>query len=143
MKQLIATEKKAMIYRGIARVFINAAAMALTVFLLPGIEVANNRILTYVLLGIAFGLINLLLKPVLQYLTFALLFVTFGLSILLANAVVILIIAWLFPDYFIVTGFLPAIAAGIIVGLADGILESILGLTPPVVDKFKDQRNYK
>ena len=49
------------------RVIINAIAIAITASLLPGIHVVNRDLGTLLIIGLIFGLINALLKPILSF----------------------------------------------------------------------------
>ena len=51
------------------RVMINGFTIALVALLLPNIQVVDNRIGTYLLLGLGLGLINAFVKPIVQVLT--------------------------------------------------------------------------
>jgi len=48
----------------IIRVIINAIGIALTAMLIPNIHVANNDIGTLLFIGLIFGVVNALVKPV-------------------------------------------------------------------------------
>ena len=47
------------------RVLINAVAIAVTALLIPNIYIANNDISTLLIIGLIFGVVNSLLKPLL------------------------------------------------------------------------------
>ena len=53
----------------VIRVLINAVAIAVTAMLIPNIQVANNDISTLLLIGLIFGVVNSMLKPILLVLT--------------------------------------------------------------------------
>ena len=53
------------------RVIINAVAIAVTAMLIPNIQVANNDIGTLLIIGLIFGIVNSLLKPILIFLTWS------------------------------------------------------------------------
>jgi len=55
--------------RLLLRLVINALAIFLAVQLLPGVRVAGQALTTYLLLGLVFGLVNAVLKPLLKLLT--------------------------------------------------------------------------
>jgi putative membrane protein len=63
----------------ILKVIINAIAIAITAWLLPGIHVINNDIGTYLLVGLVFGIVNALIKPLISCLTCAVIILTLGL----------------------------------------------------------------
>ena len=68
----------------ILRLLINAIALYLAVMIVPGLELTSS-IGSIVWLALIFGLINALLRPLLQFLTCALILVTLGLFTLVIN----------------------------------------------------------
>lgn len=65
---------------------LNGAAIALTALLLPGITVAHQRLLNYLILGAMFGLLNAFVKPIVQFLTISLLFIGSSIAISIAES---------------------------------------------------------
>lgn len=118
----------------IMRVLVNGVAIAITVLLLPGIQVVDHMLLTYLILAIALGLLNAFVKPLVQILTLPFVFVTFGLVIVIINAAMLLLLAWLLPELLWIRGLLAALAGGAILGFLGIVLENLLGMTPPIVD---------
>jgi putative membrane protein len=107
-------------------VFINAVAIAIAASLLPGITVANNDLGTLLIIGLVFGIVNALVKPILILLTCPAVIVTLGLFILVINGLLLLLTASLVPDRLQVQGLGTAILGGIIMGIVGIVLESIL-----------------
>jgi putative membrane protein len=68
----------------ILRWVINAIALYLAVFLLPGIDLEGGLV-SIVWLALIFGLINALFRPLLQFLTCPLIILTLGLFTLVIN----------------------------------------------------------
>ena len=118
----------------IMRVLVNGVAIAITVLLLPGIQVVDHMLLTYLILAIALGLLNAFVKPLVQILTLPFVFVTFGLVIVIINAAVLLLLEWLLPDLLSISGLVGALAGGALLGFLGIVLENLLGMTPPIVD---------
>jgi putative membrane protein len=118
----------------IMRVLVNGVAIAITVLLLPGIKVVDNRLLTYLILAIALGLLNAFVKPLVQILTLPLLFVTSGLVIVFINTAMLLLLEWLLPELLSIRGLAGALAGGAILGFLGILLENLLGMTPPIID---------
>ena len=112
----------------LGRIIINAIAIGITAALLPGIHVLNNDILTYLLLGLVFGLVNALIKPIVSLLTCPLVILTLGLFALVINGVMLLITAALSDGRLVVDGLGWAIVGGIIMGIVNIVLESVFGL---------------
>jgi putative membrane protein len=123
----------------IMRVLVNGVAIAITVLLLPGIQVVDHTLLTYLILAIALGLLNAFVKPLVQILTLPFVFVTFGLVIVIINAAVLLLLEWLLPDLLSISGLVGALAGGALLGFLGIVLENLLGMTPPILDDVSTQ----
>ena len=119
---------------GILRILVNGLAIAITTALLPGIRVAEGGVLTYLFLGAVFGLLNAFVKPLVQFLTLNLIFVTFGLIIVIINTVMLLLLEWLLPDWLTIRSLLWAAAGGTLISFLGIVLESLLGMSPPIID---------
>jgi putative membrane protein len=109
------------------RLLVNALSIAVIARLLPGIMVANNAFETYLLVGLVFGVLNALVKPLLTLLTCSLVIVTFGLFILVINGLMLMLTSSILGDIFIVEGLGTAILGGIIISIINMVLESALG----------------
>lgn len=116
------------------RLVINAAAVAATAAILPGIHVKNNDIGTLLIIALIFGLVNVFIKPVIVILSCPLVLLTLGLYMLLINGVMLLITEAVAGDRFRIDGFWWAVLGGIVLGLISGILEGLL-----TSDKDKDE----
>lgn len=112
----------------ILRIIVNAIAIAITAAILPGIHVANNDIGTYLVIGIVFGLVNAIVKPIVTLLTCSLVFLTLGLFILVINGLMLLLTAALIPERLTIDGFGWAVIGGIIMSIVGVAMEGALGL---------------
>jgi putative membrane protein len=110
------------------RVIINAIGIALLARILPGIHVTNNDLGTLLIIGLVFGIVNALLKPLLLVLTCPAVILTLGLFVLVINGIMLLVTASLVPDRFQVDGLGWAIIGGIIMSVISLVLESALGV---------------
>lgn len=110
------------------RLIVNAAALAATAALLPGIGVRDNEMGTLLIIAAIFGLINALLKPLFIVLSCPLIVLTLGLFALVVNGLMLLITDALAGGRFTVDGLGWAILGGLVVGAISGILEGVLGL---------------
>lgn len=108
------------------RLLVNALSIAVVARFLPGITVANNDIGTYLIIGLVFGIVNALLKPIITLLTCSLVLLTLGLFILVINGLMLLITAALLPNLFAVDGIGTAIIGGIIISLINLVLEGLI-----------------
>ncbi|MEO8103877.1 MAG: phage holin family protein [Betaproteobacteria bacterium] len=77
--------------------------------------------------GLMLGFVNTFLKPVLVILTLPLSIVTLGLFVLVINALMLLLVAWIVPG-FIVTGFWSGFFVAIFVALFSFIVNSLIGI---------------
>ncbi len=109
------------------RVAVNAIAIAITARVLSGITVRDESIATYLLLGLVFGLVNALLKPILTVLTCPLIIVTLGLFVLVINGVILMLTGSLTGGLLSVDGLGWAILGGIVMGLVNVVLEALFG----------------
>ncbi len=69
----------------ITRLFINAVAIAVAVYFVPGIDL-GGKLSSLLWLALIFGLINALLRPIIKLFTFPLIFLTLGLFSLVINS---------------------------------------------------------
>ena len=115
------------------RILINALAIAVTALLLPKIYFTQLSVVNVLIIGVALGILNAIIKPLLLFLTAQLFFATFGILVILINTVILYLIGFFFPNIFAVDGFGWALVGGTVLGLIGNSLENLLGLTPPIV----------
>lgn len=103
----------------IVRFLLSGLAVLLTAYLLPGVNVEHYgyALLVAVVLSIA----NLIIKPILVFLTIPITIVTLGLFLLVINAVIILLVDYLIPTGFEVDGFWWALAFSLILSLFNSL----------------------
>jgi putative membrane protein len=118
----------------LVRIVVNALALAVTAAVTPKIYFADKSVWSWLLMALMLGVLNALLKPLLQFLTLQFIFVTYGLVVVLVNALLLWLLSLLFPARFAVDNLLWALAGGLVLGLVSSFLESLLGLTMPIVD---------
>ena len=117
----------------LVRIVVNAIALAITAIVVPKIDFVDKSIWNWLLMAVMLGVLNALLKPILQFLTLQFIFVTYGLVIVLVNTLILLLLSYLFPGRFAVDNLLWALVGGLVLGLLSSFLESLLGLTMPIV----------
>jgi putative membrane protein len=112
----------------ILRWIINAVALFLAVYLVPGVNLQGG-VVSLIWLALIFGLVNAFLRPLLKLLTCPLIFLTLGLFTLLINT----FLFWLtsqvgqaFGIGFTINGFWPAFFGGLVVTVVSVILSLIL-----------------
>ncbi|HWS57112.1 MAG TPA: phage holin family protein [Actinotalea sp.] len=82
------------------RLVVNAVAIWLATLMLPGLEVIGGdttltRVLVYLTVALVFGLVNAVLKPLVQLLSIPLYILTLGLFTLVVNALMLMLTGWL------------------------------------------------
>jgi len=112
----------------ILRWVINAIALFLAVYLVPGVNLQGGWV-SIIWLALIFGLINAFLRPLLKLLTCPLIILTLGLFTLLINT----FLFWLtsqvgqaFGIGFTIDGFWPAFLGGLVVTVVSVIMSLIL-----------------
>jgi len=108
----------------IIRWLINAAALWVAITFVPGIQAQGGWGALLVLAAI-FGLVNALLRPLLNVLTCPLIILTLGLGTLLINTLLFWLSGWVGSQFgvgFTVEGFWPAFFGSLIVTLVSLIL---------------------
>lgn len=113
--------------RLILRLVINAVAIyaAIGTGWIDGIQAESTNIWGYVALGVIFGVVNGLLRPLIKLLSFPLILLSLGLFMLVINTGLFWATGWIgqaFGVGFSVDGFLPAFLGGLIVGLVNWFL---------------------
>ncbi|WP_438487008.1 phage holin family protein [Streptomyces sp. S186] len=111
----------------------NAAALAVSIWLLNGItltgENTGRKVLTLILVALIFGLVNFLVKPVVKVLSFPLFLLTLGLITLVVNALMLLLTSWLAGKAdlaFHVDGFWTAVVGGVIISIVSWAMHMVL-----------------
>ncbi|NIV36993.1 MAG: hypothetical protein GWN58_48440 [Anaerolineae bacterium] len=122
----------------LVRILVNAIALAITVAIVPKIDFVDASIRNWLFMAIMLGILNALVKPLLQFLTLQFIFVTFGLVLVIVNALILMLLSLLFPNQFSVSSIWWALLGGLVLGLVSSFFESLLGLTMPVVPDEPD-----
>jgi putative membrane protein len=117
----------------LVRILMNAIALAITAIIVPEIYFVDRSVWNWLLMALMLGVLNALLKPVLQFLTLPFIFVTYGLVVVIVNALLLWLLSLIFPNRFAVENLLWALLGGLVLGLLSSFLESLLGLTMPIV----------
>lgn len=118
-------------FKFLLRICANALALYIAVTLMTthGIEPIQSGWVAYLLLGLIFGIINAILRPLLTFLTCPLIILTLGLGTLLINALLFWLTGIIGANFgigFIVTGFWPAFLGALIVSVVSFILNLFL-----------------
>lgn len=110
-----------------------ALATGLAAWLIPGITVTGKDTtavaVTLLVVALLIGLVNALVKPVVATLTGCLVVLTLGLFLLVINALMLQLSAWLAGQLglgFTVDGFWPALFGSIVISVVSGALSGML-----------------
>lgn len=91
-----------------------AVGLGFAVLIVPGIK--TKSLLAFIFAAMVLGLLNAFIRPALWFLTAPLSIITFGLFALVINALMIMLAAWLVPN-FEVKGFASAFLGAVIMAL--------------------------
>ncbi|MDS1271696.1 phage holin family protein [Lipingzhangella sp. LS1_29] len=118
----------------ILRVVINAVALWAAVYFVQGLDVhagtLGEEAVVYLVLGLIFGLVNAVIKPIVKTVGCAFYALTLGLIALVVNALLLMLTGWiagLFNIPFEIAGFWPAFWGAIIVAVVSWLLSLFLG----------------
>jgi putative membrane protein len=115
-------------WRILFRWLITAIAVAAAVLLIPGITVSSdsNTIIAIVATGAILALINVVIRPILQFLSCGCIIATLGLFTLVINAGTLWLASWTAQNWFsigfAVDGFWPAFWGGLVISVVSFLL---------------------
>jgi putative membrane protein len=104
------------------RWLLNTLALFAVVHLVPGF--AYHTVVSLAIAAAVLGLLNAIVRPVLFLLTLPLTIVTLGLFLIVLNAIMLELTAWLVPG-FRIAGFGSAIVGAIVLGLISLVVNRI------------------
>lgn len=120
------------------RVVVNTCAIWVAAWILPGVAIEGNQvvedqtgtiaatIISYLVVGLIFGLANAFIKPILSFVSAPITCLTLGLFSIIINAVILALTSWLSgftPFEFTIDSFFPsAIIAAVIVSIVSALL---------------------
>ncbi len=109
----------------IIRIVINAVALFVAAYLVPGLTVTDN-LMGLLLVAVIFGLVNAFIKPIVSILTCPINVLTLGLFTLVINALMLMLTGSLTGGRLSTEGFLPALLGGIVVSIVSLLLSVFL-----------------
>jgi len=119
--------------RLVAWLVVNALALGLAIWLFEGITLrgatTTDRVLTLIVVGGIFGLVNSLLKPVIKLLSLPFIVLTLGLLLLVINALMLMLTSWIAGQlglHFHVAGFGVAFVGSIVISIALIVLNALV-----------------
>ncbi|MFC1682641.1 phage holin family protein [Candidatus Zixiibacteriota bacterium] len=110
----------------LARLLIAALGLWIASALVPGMEIEGMG--TLLAAALLLGLVNALVRPVLIFLTLPLTIFTLGLFLLVINAAMLGLVAWLLPN-FLLEGFFSALFGSIVVTIVSWCASRYVGRT--------------
>jgi putative membrane protein len=124
--------------RFIVRWAINAVAIYAAVQIVNNvfpnsILLQRDTVASYVWMGLIFGLVNALLRPLISFLTCPLIILTLGLFTLIINTIMFYLVGWIgafFGVGYTVSSFLAALLGAIVVSLVSVALSLIIPHNP-------------
>jgi len=119
----------------LVRVLVNAVAIWLTTLLMGshfeivGGDGTGGRVVVFLVVALIFGIINAIIKPIVQLFTFPLYILTLGLFTLVVNALMVLLTGWITDqaDWGLrVDGFWWAVLAAFLISLFSMIISVVV-----------------
>jgi len=103
----------------------NTAALWVAAKLLDGVAVTGDHTwVTFVLAGLVFSLVNMVVKPIVAILAIPLIILTLGIAYFLVNVLMIFLTSWIVDDFH-VDGFWTGVGAAIVVWLVNVLLDAL------------------
>lgn len=115
------------------RLLLNAAALGVATWLVPGITVGTDEpvrtVVTIIAVALVFGVVNAVVKPVFRFVTAPLVWLSLGLFLLVINGLLLMLTSWLSGLLGLgwhVDGFWNAVLGAIIVSIVSFLLDVFL-----------------
>lgn len=103
----------------------DAVALWVAAALLSGVYVTGGHTwLIYVLAGLVFSLVNLVVKPIVAILAIPLIVLTLGIAYFLVNVLMVFLTSWIVGGFH-VDGFWSGVGAAIVVWLVNLLLDRV------------------
>ena len=122
----------------ILRLVITAASLWVATKFVPGISFAGDNYAALLAVAIIFGVLNLLVKPVLKLFSFPVVLLSLGLFLFVINGAMLLLTSYVSGRLgygFHVDGLLAAIIGSLVVSVTAGALQFVLGTNRESKDK--------
>ncbi len=119
----------------------SAVAVILSVVVVPGLSFTSWQWGQFTWIGIVFGLLNATVKPALHFVALRFIFTTYGVVVVVINAIVLALLAQIMDETLVASGLGAILLGGLLVGVLGLFLETLLGATPPVLDRDYRERH--
>lgn len=115
----------------IIRLAVNAVALYAAIYIVPGLQgsVINQNWVTYVILALIFGLVNVFIRPILKLLTCPFYILTLGLFSLIVNTLLFELTFWIGAQFGVtntIANFWDAFLGAIVVSLVTIVLHALI-----------------
>ncbi|HEY7464721.1 MAG TPA: phage holin family protein [Candidatus Limnocylindria bacterium] len=113
------------------QILINAAALWVAVWIVPGLEWDGTEWWKFLLVAVVFSLINSYLKPILRIVTIPISILTLGLFLLVINALLLMLTGAISNELklgFTVADFWAALLGSIVISIVGAILSIFVGV---------------
>jgi putative membrane protein len=127
----------------LVRWLVYALVLLFVALLVPKIYFSDRRVWVWLMVAGGFGMLNALVRPLLQALMLQLFFASLGLVVAVINGFMLYLLSWIFPNRFQVDSILWALVGGILVALLGSLLEGLFGLTRPIVPESEAELNQR
>jgi len=107
----------------VIRLIISMVSLGLAARIIPGIYV--NNWVTLLLAALLLSVVNAIIRPIFILFTLPATILTLGLFLLVVNAAMLGLVAWLLPG-FAIAGLVPAVLGWLVMAVVGGILNSIV-----------------
>ncbi|PKQ16479.1 MAG: hypothetical protein CVT67_04930 [Actinobacteria bacterium HGW-Actinobacteria-7] len=115
-----------MLARLLVRWLITSIAVAAAVLLVPGITAGQDALAAVIVTAAVLGLVNAIVRPILQFLSCGLIVATLGFFLLVINASTLMIASSIAQNWFgvgfVVAGFWPAFWGSILISIVSFLL---------------------
>ena len=115
------------------RILVSAAALGVAAWVVPGIVVSGDsdtsKAGTLLVVAIIFGIINMLLKPIIKTIGCAFYVLTLGLVAVVVNGLLLWLASWVAGKLnlpFHITGFVAALVGALIVAVVSWVLHLVI-----------------
>jgi len=116
--------------RLLLKILILGTAVMFSSYLIPGVHVID--FVSALLVALVLSFLNAFLKPILVLISIPITILTLGLFLLVINALLIMLAAYMLRPSFEVDGFWWALLFSFVLSFITSILESLLGARPQV-----------
>jgi putative membrane protein len=123
----------------LVRWLVHALVLLAVALLVPKIYFTDRRVWVWLTVAAGFGVLNSVIRPLLQALMLQLFFASMGLVLALINGFMLYLLSWVFPNRFAVDSIFWAAVGGILVVLLGSFLEGLFGLTRPIVSESETE----